>query len=77
MLVPVRASPGTPPSPSLQAAMNPKKNREALVETMFEKYNFAGVHCAIQAVLTLYAQGLLTGVVVDSCDGVTHVVLID
>jgi len=57
-----------------EAAMNPKKNREALVETMFEKYNFAGVHCAIQAVLTLYAQGLLTGVVVDSGDGVTHIV---
>lgn len=41
---------------------------------MFEKYEFAGVHISIQAVLTLYAQGLLTGVVVDSGDGVTHIV---
>ena len=57
-----------------EAAMNPRQNREKLVETMFETYNFAGVHCSIQAVLTLYAQGLLTGVVVDSGDGVTHVV---
>jgi len=57
-----------------EAAMNPKKNREALVETMFETYRFDGVHCSIQAVLTLYAQGLLTGVVVDSGDGVTHIV---
>ncbi len=57
-----------------EAAMNPKKNREKLVETMFETYNFNGVHCSIQAVLTLYAQGLLTGVVVDSGDGVTHIV---
>ncbi|XP_062610922.1 actin-related protein 2-A [Saccostrea cucullata] len=40
---------------------------------MFEKYGFAGVYIAIQAVLTLYAQGLLTGVVVDSGDGVTHI----
>eukprot|EP00900_Chrysochromulina_parva_P021842 jgi/Chrpa1/4291/Chrysochromulina_OHIO_Genome00014303-RA len=57
-----------------EAAMNPKKNREKLVETMFETFGFAGVHCSIQAVLTLYAQGLLTGVVVDSGDGVTHIV---
>jgi len=57
-----------------EAAMNPKKNREKLVECMFETYGFDGVHCSIQAVLTLYAQGLLTGVVVDSGDGVTHIV---
>lgn len=54
--------------------MNPVKNREKMVETMFEKYNFHSVYVAIQAVLTLYAQGLLTGVVVDSGDGVTHIV---
>lgn len=57
-----------------EAAMNPKKNREKLVECMFETFGFEGVHCSIQAVLTLYAQGLLTGVVVDSGDGVTHIV---
>ncbi|KAI9223705.1 actin family [Blastocladiella britannica] len=54
--------------------MNPKKNRERMVQTMFEKFGFDGCYVAIQAVLTLYAQGLLTGVVVDSGDGVTHVV---
>ncbi|KAK7103797.1 actin-related protein 2 [Littorina saxatilis] len=53
--------------------MNPMKNREKMVEVMFEKYKFDSVHIAIQAVLTLYAQGLLTGVVVDSGDGVTHI----
>jgi actin-related protein 2 len=41
---------------------------------MFEKYQFSGCHVAIQAMLTLYAQGLLTGVVVDTGDGVTHAV---
>lgn len=54
--------------------MNPKKNREEMCRIMFEEYGFDGVYVAIQAVLTLYAQGLQTGVVVDSGDGVTHVV---
>jgi actin-related protein 2 len=54
--------------------MNPKTNRQRMCEVMFEKYGFGGVYVAIQAVLTLYAQGLNTGVVVDSGDGVTHIV---
>ena len=37
--------------------MNPTKNREKMVEVMFEDYQFGGVYVAIQAVLTLYAQG--------------------
>ncbi len=57
-----------------EAPMNPKKNREQIVEMMIEKYGFQGVNVSIQAVLTLYAQGLTTGVVVDSGDGVTHIV---
>lgn len=54
--------------------LNPVKNRQQLIEVMFEKFQFQGAHVAIQAMLTLYAQGLLTGVVVDTGDGVTHVV---
>ena len=54
--------------------MNPLKNREQMCEVMFERYNFGGVYVAIQAVLALYAQGLSSGVVVDSGDGVTHIV---
>jgi actin-related protein 2 len=57
-----------------EAPMNPLSNRQKMAEVMFEKYGFNGMYISIQAVLTLYAQGLLTGVVVDSGDGVTHVV---
>nr|CAG8485552.1 15687_t:CDS:2 [Entrophospora candida] len=49
-------------------------NRREMVKTMFENYGFQGVHVEIQAVLTLYAQGLMSGVVIDSGDGVTHIV---
>ncbi|KAI0295373.1 Actin/actin-like protein [Multifurca ochricompacta] len=54
--------------------MNPRANRQKMCQVMFEEYGFQGVYVAIQAVLTLYAQGLTTGVVVDSGDGVTHIV---
>lgn len=48
-------------------------NKTMSPQMMFEKYGFAGAFVAIQAVLTLYAQGLQSGVVVDSGDGVTHI----
>ena len=54
--------------------LNPKQNREKLLQVMFDKYEFEGVNISVQAVLTLYAQGLMTGVVVDSGDGVTHII---
>jgi len=54
--------------------MNPLSNRVKMCELMFERYNLGGVYVAIQAVLALYAQGLSSGVVVDSGDGVTHIV---
>lgn len=57
-----------------EAPMNPKKNRERMAEVMFEQFGFHSLYVSIQAVLTLYAQGLQTGVVVDSGDGVTHIV---
>ncbi|CAI4221640.1 unnamed protein product [Auanema sp. JU1783] len=53
--------------------LNPLSNRKRLFEVMFEQYGFHSLYVAVQAVLTLYAQGLLTGVVVDSGDGVTHI----
>lgn len=39
--------------------MNPRTNRQRMCEVMFDEYGFGGVYVAIQAVLTLYAQGPL------------------
>eukprot|EP00951_Prasinocladus_malaysianus_P015031 scaffold114798_cov49-Prasinocladus_malaysianus.AAC.2 len=53
--------------------LNPISNREKMLQTMFEVFGFKSAFVQIQAVLTLYAQGLLSGLVLDSGDGVTHV----
>lgn len=55
-----------------EAALNPSRNREKMVEIMFEKYGFAGVNVSVQAILALNSRGLQSGFVVDSGDGVTH-----
>ena len=57
-----------------EAPQNPIKNREKMVEIMFTHFGFKGVFVHVQAVLTLYSQGLMTGLVLDSGDGVSHVV---
>mmetsp|Transcript_15820 Transcript_15820/g.25307 ORF Transcript_15820/g.25307 Transcript_15820/m.25307 type:complete len:401 (+) Transcript_15820:71-1273(+) len=57
-----------------EAPMNPKQNRVKMLECMLEKYQFKGASVSMQAMLVLYAQGLLTGVVLDSGDGVSHCV---
>lgn len=41
---------------------------------MFETFNTPALHIGVQAVLSLYASGRITGLVLDSGDGVTHTV---
>ena len=57
-----------------EAPRNPKENRERMVQIMFEAFGVPNTYVAIQAVMSLYAAGRTTGLVVDSGDGVTHTV---
>ena len=59
-----------------EAPMNPRENRVKMISTMFEKFGVEGMQVGVQAMLTLYGQGLLTGTVLDSGDGVTHIVTV-
>lgn len=62
--------------------LNTPENREYLAEIMFETFNIPGLYIAMQATLALIAswgskkdgKRSLTGTVIDSGDGVTHII---
>ena len=62
--------------------LNTPENREYTAEIMFESFNVPGLYIAVQAVLALAASWTsrqagdrtLTGTVIDSGDGVTHII---
>lgn len=57
-----------------EAPLNPSSNREKAAEVLFEGMNVPALFVGVQAILSLYASGRTTGVVLDCGDGVTHVV---
>src|SRR3984885_5091320 len=54
--------------------LNPRSNRDTAAQILFETFNVPALYTSIQAVLSLYASGRTTGIVLDSGDGVTHAV---
>lgn len=54
--------------------LNPRANRDTAAQILFEQFNIPALYTSIQAVLSLYASGRTTGIVLDAGDGVSHAV---
>lgn len=57
-----------------EAPLNPKRNRERMLQLMFETFSVPCLYVAVQAVMALYASGRTSGTVFDCGDGVSHTV---
>merc|ERR1711990_1089796 len=61
----LRISPDESPILHSEAPLNPKANREKMTQIVFETFNAPATYICIQAVLSLYASGRTTGLVLD------------
>lgn len=57
-----------------EAIMNPISNKVGMMEIMFEKFGVGRLQYGMQALMSLFAEALQTALLLDSGDGVSHVI---
>ena len=57
-----------------EASHNPQANRQKMIEILLETFNVPSFYIGNQGILSLYASGRTTGIVLDIGDGVTQIV---
>ncbi|WMV26729.1 hypothetical protein MTR67_020114 [Solanum verrucosum] len=71
----LRVAPDEHPILLFDAPLNPKINTEKkMTQIIFETPNVPVMYVASQAVLSLFANGRTTGIILDSGDGMTHTI---
>eukprot|EP01027_Heterolobosea_sp_BB2_P016987 GEZU01024105.1.p1 GENE.GEZU01024105.1~~GEZU01024105.1.p1 ORF type:complete len:303 (-),score=101.99 GEZU01024105.1:133-1041(-) len=70
----LKADPERHPVIMTANAFTPQKHRETMCEIMFETFKVPELYVAMPGYLSLYASGDNTGVVVESGEGITHII---
>ena len=68
----LRVAPEEHPVLLTEPPLNPKANREKMIQIMFETFNCTGTYVAIPGVLSVYASGRSAAFVLDVGEGVAH-----
>jgi len=70
----LRIDPSEYPVVITEAALNPKNNRERTLRALFETFGIQSLNMVVCPIVSLFATGRTSGIILECGDGVTHTV---